>query len=414
MGASGRALAGVMRRLALAATLAAGLGLAGCSDEPAGDDGRGVAGKTPVVRPEDVHGQGGGRAAVLSPDYRQALTAGLESAGTGGPAGPAAARPAPPTISDPDAGRLFAARPGPAVSPQGAPPAAVPPGARPPVAAGPLAGQTSGPTSGQAAGPTPEAAPAPPAVPVAEGPATAASGPTAPGPGAPGSAGFPEADCRQLVLVTAADARATRGTLRRLTRSAPGAPWTEVGQPVPCQLGRNGLAIGRGRGLGQPLAGPAKRQGDGRTPAGLFPLPAAFGYATVQAAGAAGVRLHYTAVTDRVSCVVDAASPLFGRVVGPDERPQGGLRQDRMARDDGANVWGVVIGHNNGAVDPEAGTCLFVNVRPAGGPPTGGSIGIPSDAAAALAAWLDPTARPLLAVLPEGDFRSLAATWGLP
>ena len=55
-----------------------------------------------------------------------------------------------------------------------------------------------------------------------------------------------------------------------------------------------------------------------------------------------------------------------------------------MVRDDGANVWGVVIGHNSGATDPEGGTCLFVNVRPAGGPPTGGSIGIPSESAAAL------------------------------
>jgi len=231
-------------------------------------------------------------------------------------------------------------------------------------------------------------------------------------PGAPSSASFPEAECRQLVLVTATDARAIRGTLRRLIRGAPGAPWAEVGQPVPCQLGRNGLGVGRG--LGQTMAGSAKRQGDGRTPAGLFPLPAAFGYAGAQAAAAAGVRLPYTAVTDRVSCVTDAASPLFGRVVGPDERPEGGLRQDRMARDDGANIWGVVIGHNSGAVDPEAGTCLFVNVRPADGPPTGGSIGIPAESAAALAAWLDPTAKPLLAVLPEGDYRSLAATWGLP
>ena len=410
MNAPGCTLSSLIRPVALVAVLIGTLGLAGCSDEPPGDDGGGVAGKTPVVRPEDVHGQGSGRAAVLSPDYRQALTAGLERDGAGGTAAPAAVKPALPTVSDPDAGRLFAAKPGPAVPPPGATPVVMPgaggpaPAAKPPLAPGP------------ASGPPPHfwpwPAPVPSATTVAAGPAKAASGPTAPGPGAVSSANFPEAQCRQLVVVTAADVRATRGTLRRLIRTAPGAPWTEVGQPVPCQLGRNGL--GAGRGLGQTVAGPAKHQGDGRTPAGLFALPAVFGYATAESAGAAGVRLPYTAVTDRVSCVTDPASPLFGRVVGPDERPDGGVRQDRMVRDDGANVWGVVIGHNSGATDPEGGTCLFVNVRPAGGPPTGGSIGIPSESAAALAAWLDPTAKPLLAVLPEGDYRSLAAAWGLP
>ena len=221
------------------------------------------------------------------------------------------------------------------------------------------------------------------------------------------------ADSRQLVLVTAADYQATRGMVQRLVRTGPGAPWTEAGQPVPCQLGRKGLGVGRGLWPGL-AGGPAKHQGDGRTPAGLFTLPAAFGSAGAEAAAAAGVRLPYVTVTDRVSCITDPASPLFGRVVGPEQRPEGGLRQDRMVRDDGANAWGVVIGHNSQTIDPEGGTCLFVNVRPAGGPPTGGSIGLPSGQAAALAAWLDPGAGPLVAVLPQAEYRSLAAAWGLP
>ncbi|MFP5258119.1 MAG: hypothetical protein ACLGQH_03765 [Acidobacteriota bacterium] len=393
---------GLIGRLVLTAGLVVllGLALAGCSDEPAAEDNQGVAGKTPVVGPEDVFGKRPGATTALAPDYRQAMTAALENV----PSGPAAGKPGAPTLSDPDAGRLFAENPGPAVPP---------PGAMPVVGPGPMPAPKPGSSPGLAPAQAPGLAPGPtagsPASASAEMPAKGASPQTVGASGAPSTAGFPAADCRQLVLVTAADVRADKGILRRLTRSAPGAPWTEVGQPVPCRLGRGGL--GAGQGLVGIAAGAAKRQGDGRTPAGLFPLPAAFGAAPAQAAGA---RLPYTAVTDRVACVTDPASPLFGRVVGPDERPEGGLRQDRMARDDGANAWGVVIGHNVGAVDPQGGTCLFVNVRPAGGPPTGGSIGIPAEAAAALVAWLDPAARPLLAVLPESDLHALRSSWGLP
>lgn len=391
-----------LRRVAAAALVC--LVLTGCSDEPAGDSGQSVTGKTPVVRPEDVYGPSGNRAAVLSPDYRQGMTPVLA-------AGPGPSRRE--TAGDPAAERLFAANPAPTVGPTSAP---MSPGV---ASGGGVAGGKAS-SSAQPAVGTPAAPPeqqpsrtvaAAPAAPPGAVPASGTFGTS--GPAGRASTGFPVADSRQLVLVTAADFQATRGTVQRFVRSGPGAPWTEAGQPVPCQLGRKGLGVGRGLWPGL-AGGPAKRQGDGRTPAGLFALPAAFGYAGAETAAAAGVRLPYVAVTDRVSCITDPASPLFGRVVGPDERPEGGLRQDRMVRDDAANVWGVVIGHNRETIDPEGGTCLFVNVRPADGPPTGGSIAIPSEQAAALVAWLDPGVRPLLAVLPQAEYRALAAAWGLP
>jgi L,D-peptidoglycan transpeptidase YkuD (ErfK/YbiS/YcfS/YnhG family) len=404
MGVFGDAAMARLRRFGAAGLLV--LALAACSEEPAGEVEHGPAGKTPVVRPEDVHGQGAGRAAaVLAPDYRQDMKPGVTD--------PPAAAKAP---ADP-AGRLFAAKPGqPAAPPQAAPSAAssqiqaAAAGAAQPLPTVPTpAGQP--PAVVVAAAPA-AAAPLPAAAPAVAAPSTAmpqtAQTPQ-PGVVQQPSTGFPVEEARQLVLVTAEGILVDKGTLRRYARTGPGAPWVEAGQPVPCRLGRKGL--GQGRGLAAALpGGPVKREGDGRTPAGVFSIPAAFGYASAEDAARAGVRLPYVAVSDRTSCVTDAGSPLFGRVVGPEERPEGGVRQDRMVRDDGANAWGLVIGHNVGAADPQAGTCIFLNVRPAGGPATGGSVGIPAEAAAALAAWLDPSAKPVVAVMPEAE----AKAWGLP
>ncbi|UJX41016.1 hypothetical protein K9F62_20420 [Desulfovibrio sp. JY] len=337
--------------------------VAGCSDDAPSEDAHSVQGKTPVVRPEDVHTRGGG-ASVLAPDYRQEMTADMDAAARRQPL---------------RAGTV------PAVAPprQGAP-------ANPP--ASPRSSPTAAPPAGPAVKPAGNA--------VATGPGVV-------------SKEFPLPGCRQLVLVVAPRMGATTGTLRRFARQGPDAPWREAGQGVSCLLGRGGL--GYGRGLVPMPAGPEKKQGDGRTPAGFFSLPEAFGYADAQTARAAGVRLPYTMVTDRVACVADPAVPQFGRVVGPEERPEGGFaRQERMVRADKANIWGVVIGHNRDAPVAGAGSCVFVNVRPAGGAPTGGSIGCPEADAATLAAWLDPAARPVLAVLPQKLYQERRAAWGLP
>jgi len=337
----------------------------GCSDKPpAQEEEADVTGKTPVVRPEDVHRRGAGGSAVLAPDYLRDLHPDAEA-----PAEPAggARRQAP----------VAAAKP-----------AEVPPAATTPTVPAP---------------PVQTAAPREPATP----PAVANAAPVMAG------KGFPVPGCRQLVLVVASDFKARQGTLHRLVRDGGESPWREEGTPVACQLGRGGLGVGRG--LWSELDGPAKRPGDGRTPAGLFTLPEAFGASEVQAAQAAGVRLPYQTVSDRLACVTDPETPLFGRLAGAEERATAHVaHQDRMQRSDGANVWGVVIGHNRDHPDPAAGSCLFVNVRQAGGSPTGGSIGLPEVAAASLVAWLDPAAGPLLAVLPQKDYQAVKKTWGLP
>ena len=54
------------------------LALSGCSNHAPPEDRESVTGKTPVVRPEDVHRRSPGGAAVLSPDYRQSLAVDLE------------------------------------------------------------------------------------------------------------------------------------------------------------------------------------------------------------------------------------------------------------------------------------------------------------------------------------------------
>jgi D-alanyl-D-alanine dipeptidase len=95
---------------------------------------------------------------------------------------------------------------------------------------------------------------------------------TAPAPGQTS----PLPGASQLVLVVAEDWNTDHARLRRFERSEPNGTWHPVGGDVPVSLGRNGLAWGRGLHGERLSAAPAKAEGDGRAPAGVFSLPLAF------------------------------------------------------------------------------------------------------------------------------------------
>src|SRR5699024_388223 len=91
-----------------------------------------------------------------------------------------------------------------------------------------------------------------------------------------GAMDTPWHDARQLVLVTTASWNADHGMLRTFERSGDG--WREVRAAAPVTIGKNGA--GWGLGLNPPQqGGPFKREGDDRSPAGVFRIGEAFGYA---------------------------------------------------------------------------------------------------------------------------------------
>src|SRR5512146_1779153 len=78
----------------------------------------------------------------------------------------------------------------------------------------------------------------------------------------------------QLVLVTTPGWDSTSGMLRRFARDDAHGEWRPVGAPVAVVVGRSGLGWDADAATRAPAApgDPRKREGDGRSPAGIFPL----------------------------------------------------------------------------------------------------------------------------------------------
>jgi len=192
----------------------------------------------------------------------------------------------------------------------------------------------------------------------------------------------------QLVYVAPSASAPTSGTLYALTRER--GAWRPVFPPVAVNLGRNGVA--------PPWE---KREGDGRTPSGIFPLTRSFG----AGAGAPG-RLPYRQVGPDDLWVDDPLSPDYNRRVvrGPD--PPGSF--ETLLRPDGLYRWVLVIDYNSDPVLRGLGSAIFVHLERGPKTATAGCVSLAEPDLLGLLAWLDPERHPVLALGTPAHLRELS------
>lgn len=232
-------------------------------------------------------------------------------------------------------------------------------------------------------------------------------------PPASGKTPAPLARSRQLVVVTTRGWDDVPGLLRRFERKGTGRPWTRVGREVDVAVGRNGLGWGLGLVKTGGAAGPLKKEGDGKAPAGVFALSSAFGFAPREEA--AGLRLHYLPLTPSVECVDDPKSNFYNAVVDRDRLVSAADwdSSERMRSIEGYR-WGVFVMHNESPAVAGRGSCIFLHIWAGPGQGTAGCTALKEEDLTELLRWLDPRKRPLLVQLPEAEYARLRAAWRLP
>ena len=72
-----------------------------------------------------------------------------------------------------------------------------------------------------------------------------------------------------------------------------------------------------------------------------------------------------------------------------------------------------MIAHNPQAI-PGRGSCIFAHLWQAPGVATAGCTAMAEPAMQALLQWLQPQAKPVFVLLPQAQWRRLAADWQLP
>ncbi len=235
-----------------------------------------------------------------------------------------------------------------------------------------------------------------------------------PGPGP--SAPPPLAGATQLVVVTTPGWDSTTGELRRFVRSDTHSSWSPDGGPVPIVVGRTGLAWGIGFDRfavpGSPTAGPRKMEGDGRSPAGVFPLDTAFGFSPADSMRS--VRLPYVQLTSTTECVDDTTSVHYNTVVNRDAVTRVDWQSAEHMRKVAQYRLGVIVGYNASPPVKARGSCIFFHIWAGPRSTTVGCTALDESELERLMLWLDPQARPVVVQVPAAVYPLVKAEWGLP
>jgi L,D-peptidoglycan transpeptidase YkuD (ErfK/YbiS/YcfS/YnhG family) len=154
--------------------------------------------------------------------------------------------------------------------------------------------------------------------------------------------------------------------------------WEDIFAPMDGVIGRNGFAP-----PGE------KREGDGRTPSGIFPLGTVFGYKP-----SFPTKMSYRQAGKDDLWVDDVNADDYNRWVTRETTKASSF--EKMRRDDDLYKLGIVVEYNTNPVVKGQGSAIFFHLWSGKGMPTAGCIALSEDDLGRLVQWLDPMAKPLV------------------
>ena len=183
-------------------------------------------------------------------------------------------------------------------------------------------------------------------------------------------------ETRQALVVTACS-RGPAWSARVVVMERHGENWRRALGPFRAVAGRNGFAL-----PGE------KREGDGKTPSGIFAVEHAFGDAQ-----RVSTALAYRQIADDDIWVDDPLSADYNRWMK--KGGTGALSFEEMRRPDTLYRYGIVIGYNRDPVVKGLGSAIFLHVWQGCDVPTSGCVALAEKDVVAILARLDPSRQPL-------------------
>ncbi|MGV8056755.1 MAG: L,D-transpeptidase [Smithellaceae bacterium] len=168
--------------------------------------------------------------------------------------------------------------------------------------------------------------------------------------------------------------------------------WKKKGESFNGVIGKNGFA-----NPGE------KREGDGKTPSGIFSLKLTFGYnESIQ------TKMPYKQTLPDDLWIDDVNAADYNRWVKKSKTRA--LSFEQMKRDDNLYKYGIVIEYNTNPVIKSHGSAIFLHVWRGENAATAGCVAVSENNIVRILGWLDPQALPLIIMGTENIMERIIIT----
>jgi L,D-peptidoglycan transpeptidase YkuD (ErfK/YbiS/YcfS/YnhG family) len=155
--------------------------------------------------------------------------------------------------------------------------------------------------------------------------------------------------------------------------------WKKVGVPIPVVIGKKGVTA-------------RKREGDGKTPLGIFPLGPLFGFNQP-----INRKFPYLLLKDSTVCVDDIHSRYYNRIVNRRLISDIDWHSSEKMRSISLYRFGAVIQFNK-RQKPNAGSCIFLHIQNNSNEGTAGCVAMSPENLKKILLWLDPEKNPMIRI----------------
>lgn len=216
-------------------------------------------------------------------------------------------------------------------------------------------------------------------------------------------------ESEQLLVVLTPNWDSFQGKLLFFQRARAEGPWAKIEGPLAVVVGKKGT--GWGLGTNQNIGiGPIKKEGDGRSPVGIFKIGPAFGF--LDKAGQ--IKLDYFPLTETSFCVDDTHSRYYNQLLDRASIANPDWNSGEVMREVPLYQWGSVIQHNQNPIEPGSGSCVFLHIWRGPNQGTAGCIALEESSLTRILAKLDPKKKPAIAIFSEPAYQVLKKDWNLP
>lgn len=218
---------------------------------------------------------------------------------------------------------------------------------------------------------------------------------------------------RQLLLMLTDSVLSTNGFLVCFERKTSKDEWIRISERIPAVIGKGGLGWGRGLNPTDSSKLAFKVEGDGRSPAGIFTLGPAFGYA--KADEMIGLKIPYIHITEMLECIDDVNSSHYNQLILRNEAGKVDWQSSEKMYYSG--IWyeqGVIINHNSDPVIKGGGSCIFLHNWSQPNETTSGCTEIEPAQLRKIIYWLDSEANPVFVQLTKKVYYEYKEVWRLP